>query len=167
MKETIILILLTITLASYGMATNPFLKLKFDKVVMYDYEGRKGSDLHIVENGKLAKSIKKQVQLDKATIENLNMKLGKTNSYGGGTAACFEPHLGFVYYYDNKIVAYVTICLDCNRLYSSIDIPNQKQGKVAKGGKAYYLNDGLSKTFRQYINQLLVKNNFSHQTKKQ
>lgn len=146
---------------------NPFSTLKFDKVVMYDFAGGKGSDLYIVDNkGQLAKSISKQIQLDKVIVSKLNEKLGNKKSYGDVTAACFDPHLGFVYYLSGKIVAHITICLDCNRLRSSIPIVAQQQGKVGKGKDAYYISDGLSITFRNFLNTLLVKNNFSHQIDK-
>ncbi len=134
---------------------------------MYDFAGGKGSDLYIVDNkGQLAKSISKQIQLDKVIVSKLNEKLGNKKSYGDVTAACFDPHLGFVYYLSGKIVAHITICLDCNRLRSSIPIVAQQQGKVGKGKDAYYISDGLSITFRNFLNTLLVKNNFSHQIDK-
>ena len=167
MRITIIILLLTIFTTTYSQNNNPFSKLKFDKVVMYDFEGGKESDLYIVDDqGRLAKSISKQVQLDNAETNRLNSKLGSKQSYGGGTASCFDPHLGFVYYLNEKVVVHVTICLDCNRLRSSIDIPAQKQGKVGKGKDAYYISDGLSDSFRQYLNELLKTNSFSHQLKK-
>ena len=145
---------------------NPFLSLKFDEVIMYDFQGGKGSDLSIVEdNGKLAKSVTKQALLDNENISKLNSKLGDPKSYGCTTAACFEPHLGFVYYLKDTIVAFVTICLDCNRLVSSLDINAQKQGQLGQGEDAYYTLDGLSGSFREFLNQLLIKNNFSHQVK--
>ncbi len=146
---------------------NPFLTSKFDKVVIYDFEGGKGADLSIIdEKGQLAKSVKKQRQLDSTTIKKLSSKLGDKKSYGGVTAFCFDPHVGFVYYLKGKVVAHISICLDCNRLHSSIDIQAQKQGKVGSGEAVYYRANGLSKSFRQFINTLLQKNQFSHQIKK-
>jgi len=147
-----------------GQPQNPFATIKFDKVVMYDFEGGKDSDLSIVDDkGNLAKSISKEVELNKKSTENLTRKLGELKSYGGATASCFDPHLGLVYYYKGKTVAHISICLDCNRLRSSMDIPAQKQGKVGVGKDAYYISDGLSKSFRMFLNELLKKNRFSHQ----
>ncbi|MBY0477622.1 MAG: hypothetical protein K2Q24_08235 [Chitinophagaceae bacterium] len=164
----ILLLLLAIPFISISQTSkSPFLELKFDKVIMYDFEGGKDADIFIVnEKDQLTKSIKKQQQLDSSTIKNLNAKFGDKKSFGGVTASCFDPHVGFVYYLKGKVVAQVSICLDCNRLRSSISIPAQKQGKVGKGDEVYYLADGLSKTFRQFINTLLQKNQFSHQIKK-
>ncbi len=167
-KRGILLLLLAIPFISIGqISKNPFLDLKFDKVIMYDFEGGKDADIFIVnEKGQLIKSIKKQQQLDSSTIKNLNAKFGDKKSFGGVTASCFDPHVGFVYYLKGKAVAQISICLDCNRLRSTIDIPAQKQGKVGKGDEVYYLADGLSKTFRRFLNTLLQKNQFSHQIKK-
>lgn len=158
------LFLLTVSLASKSQTKNPFLHLKFDKVVFYDFEGigEKGG-LIVDNNGKYLQAIVKQIQLDTTTIKKLNSKLAAKKSYGNGTAACFDPHCGFVYFEKGKPVAQISICLGCNRLYSSIDIPAQKQGKQGEGEHAYYILDGLSKSFRQFINGLLIKNKFSHQ----
>jgi len=156
--------LVAFTLSLSGQAKNPFVSLKFDKVIMYDFEGSKDYNLSIVDNnGKLATSISKQIELDKASTTKLNIKLGDRKSYGESTAACFDPHLGFVYYLKGKIVGYITICLDCNRLYSSLNIEAQKQGRVGKGKDAYFIADGLSNSFRLFLNSLLKRNNFSHQ----
>jgi len=157
-------LLLTLSFTSTEQAKNPFLKLKFDKVVFYDFEdiGEKGS-LIVDKNGKFLQTILKQVQIDTATIKKLNFKLGDKKSYGNGTAACFDPHCGFVYFLQGKPVGQITICMSCNRLHSSIDIPAQKQGKQGQGEEVYYMLDGLSKSFRQFINGLLKKNKFAHQ----
>lgn len=164
MRIIFFLLLLTLSANSNGQTKNPFLNLKFDKVVFYDFKdiGEKGS-LIVDNNGKYLQTVIKQVQLDTVTISKLNTKLGDRKSYGNGTAACFDPHCGIVYFLKGKPVGQITICLGCNRLYSSIDIAVQKQGKQGKGKDAYYILDGLSKSFRQFINGLLKKNKFTHQ----
>ena len=53
--------------------------------------------------------------------------------------------------------------MDCNAVRADIEIPAQKQNKQGQGDKAYYLGDGMNKTFRQYLNGLLKKYHFSHQ----
>jgi hypothetical protein len=57
------------------------------------------------------------------------------STYGGDVAACFDPHLGIVFYKASKPSAYVSICLDCNYLVSSIKIP----------GQAGFSDDGIKK----------------------
>ncbi len=157
-------ILLISSLSVNGQVKNPFLQLKFDKVIFYDFKdiGEKGS--LIVDNvGKPIQNIIKQVRLDTVTIKKLNIKLGDKKSYGNVTASCFDPHCGFVYFLNGKPVGQITICISCNRLYSNLDIPAKKQGKQGEGKDAYYMLDGLSKSLRKFINGLLVKNKFAHQ----
>ena len=132
---------------------------------MYDYQP-KGEDPSLIDKqGKLLSTvtIKKQVQVDSATINELNRKLGDKKSYGQVTAMCFDPHLGIVYYLNGKVVRHVLVCMGCNALRADIDIPAQHQDRRGQGDKIYYLGDGMSKSFRQFINGLLIKYNFSHQ----
>jgi len=141
-----------------------FSSLKYDKVIIYDYSGSKDYYLHIIdEQGRLAKTVTKQATLNTTEINKLSKRLDSKSSYGSGSAACFDPHLGIVYYYKTKIVAHVSVCLDCNALSSSIKIEAQKQGKIGEGKDAYYTLGGMSKTFRHFLNTLLIKYKFSHQ----
>ncbi len=166
MRTVIVIFLLMITNSAFCNLKSPNLKLKFDKVMMYDFSGAKGWNQSIVnEKGQLASSVTKQIQLDKESVKNLGALLSKKSSFGGGEAACFEPHLGFVYYLRGKIVAHITICLDCNVLVSSIRLKAQEQGKVGKGKDAYYIADGPGKSLRLFLNELLRRYNFSHQIK--
>ena len=145
---------------------NPYKILQFDKVIFYDFKGEGNKSLIIIDTkGNYQQKIIGQVILDKQTLISFNNKLGERKSYGAVTASCFDPHCGLVYFLKDKIVAQITICVECNRLYSTIDIPAKMQGKVGKGSDAYYLGDGLSKSFRKYLNQLLKKYNFSNQIK--
>ena len=112
-------ILLFSPIISFGNAKNPYSKLKFDKLIMYDFSGGKGWNEYVVDKkGNLATSITQQVQLDVKSIANFNRLLGDKTSFGGAEASCFTPHLGLVYYRKDKIIAYITICLDCNVLIS-------------------------------------------------
>lgn len=119
-----------------------------------------------VEKGRMNRLllIKKRQTLTNSENESLVNILGLKSSYGEYPAACFEPHLGIVFYKKGKPVQYITICMDCNRLVSSINIPNQQQGKeVSETGTTYYLLNGMSGGMRKYLNQLLKKYKFSHQ----
>ena len=167
LKFMITLLLLICSIFTRAQLNNKLSKLIFDKVVMYDFEGGKGIALHIIdEKGNLAKTVKKEIVLSKETIKELNLKLGKIKSYGGPTSACFEPHLGFVYYLKNNVVGHLTFCLDCNRLSSSIRLPALEQEKVEYNHEVYYSIDGLSESFRKYLYQLITKYDFSHGIKK-
>jgi hypothetical protein len=134
---------------------------------MCDFSGGKDWNQYIVDNkGQLASSITKTVALNKQVVADLNLRLGDKKSYGTGESACFTPHLGFVYYLGTKIVAYITVCLDCNVLVSSIQLDAQKQWEVGAGKDTYYMAGGPSKSFRLFLNDLLLKYNFSHQLRK-
>lgn len=158
------LILLHLTGTVAAQVDNPFLQIKTDSLVIYDFFGGKGGDLSIVkDDGTLANAISKSVTLDKNVSLELRLKLGSKKSYGQSVAACFDPHLGFVFYNKGKMVAHVTICIDCNRLHSSIDLKAQKQGETISGNDNYYTGQGMSKSFRIFLNTLLKKHKFSHQ----
>jgi hypothetical protein len=166
MKKIVLCFFLLMSISGFCQ-NNPFTKLQFDSVVLYDFIGDKGEEESSIidKNGRLAKSVTKQITLDQSTIAALNKKLESRTSYGAGTSSCFIPHLGIVYYLKNKPVAFISICMDCNRLRSSKNIPAQNQGKTGKGKAAYYLLDGMSNSFRSYLNGILKKYNFSHQGK--
>ena len=162
--QVLIFSFLAICLNTYAQQVNPFLNLRFDKVIVSDYESDGEHSYPLVDkNGILTNIVKKSRELDKQTISTLNIKLGDKKSYGQVQADCFEPHFGILYYKMNKVVAQIEICLSCNVLSSSIEIPAQKQGKQGKGDKAYYLGNGMSKSFRKFINSIVKKYNFSHQ----
>ena len=125
---------MTILYAAKGQTKNPYLNLKFDKVLFYDFRKNPENVSLIVDNkGKPLQAIIKAAQLDSNTIKKFNAKLGNKSSFGNVTAACFDPHCGFVYYLKGKPVGQISICLECNRLRSSIEIPAQKQGKQGQG----------------------------------
>ncbi|MEL7423254.1 MAG: hypothetical protein AAFN81_09710, partial [Bacteroidota bacterium] len=61
--------------------------------------------------------------LDEQQVGQLLTALSQSDSYGGGRAACFNPRMGFVFYQGSTAKMVVDICLDCNFLRSSIEIP--------------------------------------------
>jgi len=113
---------------------NVFADISYDKVVAYSYNGEGGIEI-IDEDKKLADEIGKKAQLDQARIIKLTNFLCTPSTYGGDEAACFDPHLGIVFYKANHPTAWVSICLDCNTLVSSVKIPNEKGGFSMKGIK--------------------------------
>lgn len=144
---------------------NPFLTLQYDSVVIYDFEWRTkyASHLSIIDNGKLASTVTKSARLKKKEAAKLVRLMGDSLSYGKSEAACFEPHLGIVFYREGKFAEYITICIDCNRLVPSIRIPAQEQGKQqTEEGDIYFIGKGMSKPFRKHLDSLLKKYDFSH-----
>lgn len=167
MRIVSLILIVILAFSANAQTKNPFLSLKFDKFMAYDYQPAGEDPALIDKKGQLVTNvtIKKQVQLDTTTIKQLNKKLGDKKSYGQVKAMCFYPHLGIVYYLNSKILRHILVCMDCNVVRADIDIPAQHQNNQGKGDEAYYLGDGMSKSFRQFLNQLLIKYNFSHQIK--
>lgn len=167
MKKTIlILITLLLSKLSFGQKyNNLFLKLSFDSVVFYDFGGLPEDEIMsiIQNNGKLSWSVKKSAKLDIETAKSFTQLLEEPNSYSSSIATCFEPHLGIVYYYFNKPVAHIDICMTCNKMFSNLTFKAQLRAKYDDKNGGYYALEGLSKTFRKEINALLIKYNFSHQ----
>jgi hypothetical protein len=125
--------------AKQDLLLNPFDKLEYDKAIAYDYNGE-ANHLIVTDEGELIKidgrhgEIFAQKVLSKKQVVTLHRITGDTSSYGGIGAACFDPHLGIVYYFKEKIVGHISICLACNYLESSMEIP-------ASNFKIYYLAD--------------------------
>lgn len=112
-------------------APNTFEKLNADSVVAYAFESHESQ---IVENGKLNRTAKQPgVTLSKDEIKEVTDLLYDTATFGNSPAACFEPHLGIVFYKDKKIVGYVSICQMCNSLMATPWLPAEEYHLVSTG----------------------------------
>lgn len=116
-------------------SNNVFASLAYDKAVAYNYDGE--GEVEIINNkGKLAPKIKKQINLTRPQVIKLTNIFCSKSTYGGGIAACFDPHFAIVFYKGNRPKAYVSVCLDCNYLLSSIKIPGYEgSGFSDRGAK--------------------------------
>lgn len=97
---------------------NPYKTLEFDSVVAYDFDGRGGG---AITNGKgrLDKTAKNATMLSRQQIDSLIETVTDTVSYGGFSAACFDPHMGIVFYKEGKVASKIDVCFSCNFLASS------------------------------------------------
>jgi hypothetical protein len=120
--------------AKQAKAHNVFASVVYDKVVAYNYDGEDGSEI-ITGNGQLAKKIKQQIELNQSQIVKITNVLCDKVTYGGAMAKCFTPHFGLVFYQANQPTAFVSICLHCNSLISSREIPNAVGGFSDEGVK--------------------------------
>ena len=120
------------------ISNNVFASLDYEEAIAYDYDGE--GDVEIIDKkGKLAPKIKNQITLTRQQAIKVTNIFWSKSSYGGNIAACFDPHLGIVFYKANKPKFYVSVCLDCNYLVSSIKIPNSEEsGFSDKGAKNIY-----------------------------
>ncbi|MGL4631563.1 MAG: hypothetical protein ACRCVT_10195 [Leadbetterella sp.] len=124
----------------------PYGKLDYDKIIGYDYGGSEEPYPNVIdENGKFVPVIIGQQSLSQKQADRILSTLTKKTTYGGGTAACFHPGFGLVFYKNNKKVCQISICLDCNYLQSEIDIPAESANNgnsigFSKVGKLEIIN---------------------------
>lgn len=100
---------------------NEFPKEDFDKVVAYKMLGREGE---VIEDGKISSNVTgKGKTLEEKEVEELLNIFNDKSTYGGISASCFKPHVGYVFYnQNNKVSGYATICLACNNMITNPDI---------------------------------------------
>ncbi|MGC4039361.1 MAG: hypothetical protein QM710_00805 [Flavobacterium sp.] len=139
----------------------PFDKLKFDKVIAYDYEGSEEPFPSVFKNGEFIPIIEKQQALTEKQADFLIDKILTSNdTYGEATAACFNPHLAFVFYKNSKKVFEVDICLGCNSLISSVAIPASQFHKFKFKNGQEGVADGFSKQGKKRIRGLATELDF-------
>jgi hypothetical protein len=143
-------------------ASIPFNKLKYNKVIAYNYDGVDGEHVfRIVENNKLILKIKQQRQLNQKQVDDLTNWLGAISTYGGTYAFCFEPNLGIVFYYNNKIAANISISTGCNFLDSSVPISATKAKTIEISKDHKYPAKGFSKIGNERLISLAKDLNLS------
>jgi hypothetical protein len=148
-------------------AQNPYLKLDYDSLVIYDYGFEMRADeSNIKKTGKnysLINKPAKSVKLSHVEAKEFTTKIGEDSTYAQYSADCFNPHFAAFYYKKGKAIANVEICIGCNRLYPSIEIPAKfARPEKIEGGETFYPHSGLSRNFRLYMKVLLDKYGFSH-----
>jgi hypothetical protein len=130
--------------------SNPFNSLEHNRVVAYEYQGEGGLQIEACLKNEKEK-ISNTIELTEAQVEELEVILTSDTSYGTTTASCFDPHFAIVYYSGNKILASVSICLDCNYLMSSLDIPATTKESIKVNDDYSYPAKGFSPTARKGI----------------
>lgn len=141
--------------------SKPFDTLKFDKIIAYDFEGSEEPNPSVINKvNNFTNVILKQQFLNKEQSQFLIESLTNNSTYGGTFAACFNPHLGFVFYNNDKIVFKVDVCLSCNYLISSSDIPAMTSKMIDKGTENEYPAFGFSNSGKKKIRKLCKELNF-------
>lgn len=137
--------------------------LIYDKVKAYEFDG--SHERLITYCLKKEKSrINKDKLLSKELIKEFEKIITSKGSYGAYTAACFEPHLAIVYYNDNQIVEVVDVCLSCNYLKSSVEIPALSEIKVDSFTEYERPLSGFNKETRKKLDGFLKKLEFDKYT---
>jgi hypothetical protein len=110
-----------------NIQANPFVNLKYDSVVAYNYNT--GEEYNVNEQLIVNKKINTSIgfityskKLTKSEINQITSILSDTTTYGNSYAACFEPRFAIVFFKKSKIIAVLEICLDCNYIRSSLEI---------------------------------------------
>lgn len=143
---------------------SPFDTLKFDKVIAYDFNGSEERHPSVIDhrNGNFAPVILRQVELKENQIDFLLDFITDNKTYGEVTAACFVPHLGFVFYEGEKRKFVIDVCLDCNYLISTVEIPATQHKKTKfEDGSSYGLR-GFSEKGKQNIIELSKQLNLDY-----
>ncbi|MFA7444834.1 MAG: hypothetical protein WCY89_02725 [Flavobacteriaceae bacterium] len=117
----------------------PFDTLDYDKVIAYDYKGFGGEIISVIENGEFVDVVMKQKFLDQKQLNHFLQILTKNETYGDVTAFCFDPHLGVVFFKNDKVIYKIDVCLDCNYLKSDTEIPAMYSKVVNKGAGEEFL----------------------------
>ncbi|WP_395063534.1 hypothetical protein [Flavobacterium sp.] len=139
----------------------PFDTLKFDKIIAYDFEGSEEPNPSVIgKNDKFTNVILKQKYLNEKQGYFLIKCLTSNATYGGSFAACFNPHLGFVFFDHDKVVYTVDVCLGCNYLISTSDIPAMNSKMINKGTEDAYPAFGFSKAGKKKIRKLCKELDF-------
>ncbi|MEO0873070.1 MAG: hypothetical protein AAFY48_00545 [Bacteroidota bacterium] len=115
----------------------PFDTVEFDRVVAFDFNKVRRPFVSVLDlpAQRYAGDIEAQQALDKQQVAEVLTALSQSDSYGGGRAACFDPRMGFVFYQGSVAKMVVDICLDCNFLRSSIEIPATINYHDFEGGR--------------------------------
>ncbi|MUU79900.1 hypothetical protein [Winogradskyella endarachnes] len=149
MKKAITFLIFLIPILTIGQS-NPFEKLKYDKVVAYEYQGEGGLLIERCldeENDKINKTL----NLTEKQTKNLEIILTSEKAYGNTTMSCFDPHFAVIYYLKEKVVGTINICLDCNYLIASEKIPATELKMIKISDDYSYPAKGFSKKTRKEI----------------
>lgn len=143
----------------------PFSKIDYDKIVAYDYKGDEEMYPAVIDkNGKFISIIEKQQFLSQDQADKILSALSKKGSYGEASAACFNPHLGLVFFKDNKKVNQINICLGCNNSISEIDIPAQTHRTFNKGTDDEYSFTGFTSKGKKAVIDLCKELKFYYKS---
>jgi len=143
----------------------PFSTLDYDKIIAYDFKGDEEMyDAPIDKQGNFIPIIEKQQFLSQEQADKILNALAKKSSYGEASAACFNPHLGLVFFKDNKKINQISICLDCNDSTSEIDIPARRHRVFNKGTDEEYSFTGFTPKGKAAIIALCRAVNFYYKS---
>jgi len=119
----------------------------YEKVVLYELDGR--------GNHSGAKSVFRQQTggtkvLTEKDVQAFLKLISTPKSYGNTTAACHEPRIGLVFYNEQEEeVAYLSLCLACNNVYTS-PVLAFSESLIPKHGFSIKSRKQLHKIFEEW-----------------
>lgn len=129
----------------------PFKNLNYNKVIAYDYEGNEEQFNSITKGGNFIPVVTQQKFLNHKQVERIIALFTDEKTYGETTAACFNPHMAVVFYNGNEIVFTIDICLGCNYLNASKEIPAMKHNKITFDDGDFYYAIGFTESGKRKI----------------
>ena len=129
---------------------NPFDSLQYDSAVAYEFHGEGGRTIEYCLKKERSR-ISQSVELSNKQVRGLEKLFTSNASYGNTVAACFDPHFAIAYFKDDVIVSSIDICLDCNFLTSTQEIPATKFKMIKVSDDYSYPAKGFSKAARKSI----------------
>jgi hypothetical protein len=96
----------------------------YDSIEVYIYDGFTGQSV-VDSNGNLDTTVVSHIKLNNLQEDKLTTLLNKKRTIKGDTsnfeeAACCFPHHGIVFYKNQKPNKWISMCFDCNCIYSTI-----------------------------------------------
>lgn len=139
---------------------SPFDTLDFNKVIAYDFDGEErayANSIRKMNSNFFSDAVLRQRALQNKEIQFLLDFLSEPKTYGGETMACFEPHLGIVFFKDKQVKYVIDICMDCNYLNSTSVLPASVSNKMKMENGDEYSLIGFSSYGRNKIVELSKK----------
>ncbi|NIF06717.1 hypothetical protein F3J23_14810 [Chryseobacterium sp. Tr-659] len=144
----------------------PFNQLDYDKIIAYEFAGDEEIYPNAIDKkGKFVPVILKQQFLTQQQADRILSALAKNSSYGESSAACFQPHLGLVFFKGTKKINQISICLSCNSSVTEIHIPARTHKVFNKGTENEYFFIGFTSSGKKAIINLCKQINFQYGNK--
>lgn len=126
--------------------------LTYDKVIAYDFYGQH-EQFPIFRNNTFDlinynNNVSAQRTLNQSQVNYITNHFSKASTYGGTTAACFDPSMALIFFEQDTIVMEIDICLDCN--YKQIISKTDIQIDVELDISYQYYDEEYGKTITLY-----------------
>jgi hypothetical protein len=112
---------------------DPFSTIDFDKVIAYDFAGNTEISL-LDSSGQLTKTVTNQIILNKTQLTEFKEIIMDSTTFGELQPKDFYPHLGIVFYKNNKILQSLEVSLICSGMFATFPIQELDKRKYPDNG---------------------------------